>query len=72
MPRPAVTLVFSKWGLWKTEEELKNLQKLLRQLRCLWSFGKWQDAQVPRTLPEELRVLQPEELEHLEEYVVMA
>ena len=58
----------------KTDEELKNLQKLLRQLRCLWSFGTWQDAQVPKiwseqlkTLPEELRVLKPEELMQLEE-----
>ena len=56
----------------RTEEELKNLQMLLKQLRCLWSFGKRRDAQVLRTLLEELRVLQLEELEQLEEYVVRA
>ena len=62
----------------KTDEELKNLQKLLRQLRCLWSFGTWQDAQVLRTLSEELRVLkleelvQFEELEQLEDFTLMA
>ena len=54
----------------RNSEELKNLQRLLRQLRCLWSFGKRRDAQVPRTLPEELRVLQLEELEQLEEFAV--
>ena len=59
-------------GSLKIDEELKNLQKLLRQLRCLWSFGKWRDAQVLRTLPEELRVLQPEELEQLEVFAVRA
>ena len=67
MPRPAVALVFSKVGSLKTDEELKDLQKLLRQLRCLWSFGKWQDAQVLRTWSEELRVLKPEEFVQLEE-----
>ena len=51
----------------KLDEELKNLQKLLRQLKCLWSFGTWRDAQVLRTLPEELRVLRPEEFEQPEE-----
>ena len=62
----------------KTEEELKNLQMLLRQLRCMWSFGTWRDAQVPRiwseelrTLSEELRTLK-EGLEQLEELAVRA
>ena len=41
--------------------ELKNLLKLLRKLICQWSFGKWRYAQVPRIVPEELRVLKPEE-----------
>ena len=59
-------------GSLKTNEELKNLQKLLRQLRCLWSFGKWRDAPVLRTLPKELRVLQPEEVEQFEGFVVRA
>ena len=56
----------------KTEEELKNLQMLLRQLRCLWSFGKRRDAQVPRTLQAQLKVLQLEEPELLEEYALRA
>ena len=47
--------------------ELKNLLKLLRQLMCQWSFDMWRDAQVLRTLPEELRVLKPEEFVQLEE-----
>ena len=47
--------------------EQKNLQKLLRQLICKWSFGTWRDAQVLRTLPKELSVLKPEEFEQLEE-----
>ena len=58
--------------LLKTEEELKNLQKLLKQLIFQWSFGKRRDAKVLRTLLEELRVLQPEELEQTKEYVVRA
>ena len=45
---------------------LKDLQRLLRQLRCLWSFDTRRDAQVLRTLPEELRVLKPEEFVQLE------
>ena len=45
------------------KEGLKNLQKLLRQLRCLLSFGKWRDAQ-------ELRTLKLEELGKLEELAV--
>ena len=57
----------AKLGQLRTEEELKNLQMLLKQLRCLWSSGKRRGAQVPRTLLEELRVLQPEELEQFEE-----
>ena len=40
---------------------------LLRQLICQWYFGTWRDAQVLRTLPEELRVLKPEEFVQLEE-----
>ena len=52
--------------------QLRNLQMLLRQLRCLWSLGKRRDAQVPRTLLEELRVLQPEEMEQLEEQAIRA
>ena len=50
---------------------------LLRQCRCQWSFGTWQDAQVPRiwseqlrTLSEELRTL--EEEEQTEEFAVRA
>ena len=39
------------------------MQKLLKQLRCLWSFDKRPDAQVLRTL---------EELVHLEELAVRA
>ena len=57
--------------------QLRNLQMLLRQLRCLWSFGMWQDAQVSRilleqlkTLSEELRTL--EEEEQTEEFAVRA
>ena len=57
----------AKLGLLRTAEELKNLQNLLKKLRCLWSFGKRRDAQVSRTLLEELRVLHFEELEQLEE-----
>ena len=53
-------------------EELKNLQRLLRQLRCQLSFDTRRDAQVLRTLPEEQRVLQLEELEQLEELAVRA
>ena len=53
-------------------EELKNLQKLLRQLICPRSFDTRRDAQVLRTLPEEQRVLQLEELEQLEEYTARA
>ena len=49
------------------KDELKNLLKLLRQLICQWSFGTWRDARVLRTLPEELRVLKPEELVQFEE-----
>ena len=49
------------------KDELKNLLKLLRQLICQWSFGTWRDAQVLRSLPEELRVLKPEEFEQPEE-----
>ena len=45
---------------------------LLRQLRCQLSFGTWRDAQVLRTLEEEPRVLQLEELEQLEELAVRA
>ena len=52
--------------------ELKNFLRILRQFIFLWSFDTRQDAQVQRTLPEELRVLQPEELEQLEEYAVRA
>ena len=52
--------------------EQKNLLKFLRQLICQWSFGTWQDAQVLRTLPEELRFLQLEELGQLEELAVRA
>ena len=33
----------------------------------MWSIGTWRDAQVLRTLLEELRVLKPEELVQLEE-----
>ena len=51
---------------------LKNLQRLLRQLRCLWSFDTRRDAQVLRTLPEELRALHLEELEQLEAFFVRA
>ena len=49
------------------KDEMKNLLKLLRKLICQWSFGTWRDAHVLRTLPEELRVLKPEELVQLEE-----
>ena len=54
----------------RNAEELKNLQRLLRQLICLWSFDTRRDAQVLRTLPEELRAL--EELEQHEEFAVRA
>ena len=54
----------------RTEEELKNLQRLLRQLRCLLSFGTRRDAQVLRIWKEELRTL--EELVQLEELAVRA
>ena len=33
----------------------------------MWSIGTWRDAQVLRTLSEELRVLKPEELVQPEE-----
>ena len=56
----------------RTEEELKNLQMLLKQLRCLWSFGKRRDAQVLRTLQEQLKILHLEELEQLEEFALRA
>ena len=46
-------------------EELKNLQRLLRQLRCLWSFDTRREAQM-------LRTLQFEELEQLEELAMRA
>ena len=59
-------------GLLRTKEELKNLQMLLKQLRCLWSFGKRRDAQVMRTLQQQLKVVQQEELDQLEEHVVRA
>ena len=49
------------------KDELKNLLKLLRKLICQWTFDTWKDAQVLRTLPEELRVLTPEEIVQLEE-----
>ena len=49
----------------RNAEELKNLERLLRQLICLWSFDTRQDAQVLRTLSEQLRTL--EELRILRE-----
>ena len=52
--------------------ELKNLLKLLRQLICQRSFDTWRGAHVPRTLPEELRVLKPEEFVQLEEFASVA
>ena len=55
--------------------QLRNLQMLLRQLRCLWSFGAWQDAQVQRICSEQLKTLS-EELrtltEEAEEFAVRA
>ena len=60
------------WGLLRNAEELKNLQRLLRQLICLWSFDTRRYAQVLRTLPEELRVLELEELGQLEELAMRA
>ena len=53
-------------------EELKNLQRLLRQWIFLWSFGTRRDAQVLRTLPEEPRVLELEELGQLEGFAMRA
>ena len=58
------------WGLLRNAEELKNLERLLRQLICLWSFDTRQDAQVLRTLPEELRTWK--ELEQHEELAMRA
>ena len=58
------------WGLLRNAKELKNLQRLLRKLICLWSFDTRRYAQVLRTLPEELRTL--EELEQHEEFAVRA
>ena len=55
----------------RNTEELKNFLRLLRQLICLRSFDTWRDAQVQRTLPEELRTLELEELGQLEEFSVM-
>ena len=59
-------------GQMRTEEELKNLQMLLKQLIFQWSFGKRQDAQVPRTLQQQLNVLQQWGLELLEKYAMRA
>ena len=46
--------------------QLRNLQMLLRQLRCLGSVGMWRDAQVPRIWSEQLKTL-TEELRTLKE-----
>ena len=46
------------------------MQRLLRQLRCMWSFDTRQDAQVLRTLSEQLRTL--EEQEQYEEFAMRA
>ena len=54
----------------KNTEEQKNLQRLLRQWRCLLSFGTRRDAHVLRIWKEELSTL--EELVQLEEFVVKA
>ena len=48
------------------KDELKNLLKLLRQLRSLESFGTKRDAQVPRIFSEQLKTL-TEELRTLKE-----
>ena len=36
---------------------LRNLLKLLKQLKSLWSVGTWQDALVLRTFQVQLRAL---------------
>ena len=48
--------------------QLRNLLRHQRQWRCLQSFGTWPDAQVLRTLEEELRI--SEEQEQHEELVL--
>ena len=50
--------------------EPKNFQRLLRQWRCLSSFGTRRDVQVLRIWTEELRTLV--ELVQLEEFAVRA
>ena len=56
--------------------QLRNLQMLLRQLRCLGSVGMWRDAQVPKLLSEQLKtlleVLRTLEEEQTEELAVRA
>ena len=58
------------WALLRNAKELKILQRLLRQLICMWSFDTRRYAQVLRTLPEELRTL--EELEQHEGFAERA
>ena len=58
----------SEWGQMKNLVQLRSLLRHQRQWRCLQSFGTRPDAQVLRTLSEQLRTL--EEQEQHEELVL--
>ena len=62
MPPPAMSFIFSKVGHVEDCRGAKELAEAPEAIEMPWSFDMRRDAHVLRTLPEDMRVLQLEEL----------